>query len=99
MNLNVVRIGNSKGIRIPKKILEECHITNIVNLRVKGTRIILESIPNKARKGWMEAAQMAHAAGDDKLLFPDRLGDTIFIVSLDSVHIRPFDIALGLGYS
>lgn len=71
MKLDVVRIGNSRGIRIPKRVLEECRMERSVRLRVKGTQIILEPIRKKIREGWAEAAKEAHAAGDDELLIPD----------------------------
>lgn len=75
MNLNVVRIGNSRGVRIPKRILDQCRITGTVRLRVKGTRVILEPVRRRPREGWAEAARRAHAAGDDKPLLPDVFED------------------------
>ncbi|MCH5434723.1 AbrB/MazE/SpoVT family DNA-binding domain-containing protein, partial [Leptospira interrogans serovar Canicola] len=34
MKASVVKIGNSKGIRIPKAVLEECHIEEEVDLLI-----------------------------------------------------------------
>ena len=44
MLLSVVAIGNSKGIRIPKTILEQCNIRDRLELEVEGGMIILEAV-------------------------------------------------------
>jgi antitoxin MazE len=75
MNLNVVRIGNSRGVRIPKRIIEQCRIAGMVRLRVKGSVIILEPVRRRPREGWAEAARRAHAADDDRPLLPDVFKD------------------------
>ena len=36
MKTNIVRIGNSKGIRLPKFVLEQCHLKDAVEIEVKG---------------------------------------------------------------
>ena len=75
MNVSVVRIGNSRGLRIPKEVLDRCRFGTVVELRVSGSRIILEPLRRRPREGWAEAARDAHAAGDDALLIPDVLPD------------------------
>ena len=67
MRASLVRIGNSKGIRIPKAILEQCNITDEVNLEIKDNKIIIEPV-NSPRKGWDEAFKEMAKNGDDKLL-------------------------------
>ena len=71
MRLSVVRIGNSKGIRIPKPLLDQCHISGAVDLKVEGKRIVLTPVKSKPRQGWAAAAELMHQAGDDELLIPD----------------------------
>ena len=71
MKLNVVRIGNSRGIRIPKPLLDQCQIDEAVDLKVEGKRIILTPAKSKPRQGWAAEAARMHAAGDDALLIPD----------------------------
>jgi antitoxin MazE len=73
MKATIVPIGNSKGIRIPRVILEQCHFTNEVELEVKGDALILKSINKKPRDGWDEAFKSMHAKGDDKPLLEDTL--------------------------
>ncbi len=48
MLTNIISIGNSKGIRIPKVLLEESGLTNEVELKVKKGEIRL--IPPKRSK-------------------------------------------------
>jgi antitoxin MazE len=36
MKATIIPIGNSKGIRIPKAVLEQCHIEGDVFLEIKG---------------------------------------------------------------
>jgi antitoxin MazE len=71
MKLSVVRIGNSRGIRIPKPLLDQCHITEAVELKIEGKRIVLTPLKSKPRQGWAAAADRMHEAGDDELLIPD----------------------------
>jgi antitoxin MazE len=47
----VVRIGNSKGIRIPKTILEQCNINDEVELETRDDCLIIKS-PHSVREGW-----------------------------------------------
>ena len=73
MKTALVAIGNSKGIRIPKTILEQCHFTKEVDLRVEGDTIILKSIKRKVRQGWDDAFKAMHQGGEDHLLIDDAL--------------------------
>ena len=71
MRAQLVPIGNSRGIRIPKAVLDQCEMTDEVELAVEGRQIILSPAGQPPRKGWREAAQRMAAAGDDELLIPD----------------------------
>jgi antitoxin MazE len=49
MTVRLVKIGNSKGIRIPKPLIEECGLGDTVELRVeKGKLVILPDRPLRA---------------------------------------------------
>ena len=72
IKIPVVRIGGSRGIRIPKKVLEECHITTSVIATVNNGEIMLKP-EQKPRKGWAEAAKKAHQRHEDSLLIDDLL--------------------------
>lgn len=75
MKARLVRIGNSQGIRIPKTIIEQCGLTDEVELAVKDNVLIIA--PTRGvRAGWDEAFQAMAEAGDDALLIPDEAGTT-----------------------
>ncbi len=67
--------GNSLGLRIPKTILAENKLQEgtLFIVHSKDGRIILEPQRRKVREGWAEAANQAHANGDDKTMmdFPN----------------------------
>ncbi len=71
MKTTVVRIGNSRGIRLPKAILKECRLEGEVELEVKKGRLIVWPAA-KPRRGWGEAFRRMALKGDDVLL--DRPG-------------------------
>ncbi|MBZ4674974.1 MAG: antitoxin MazE [Bacteroidota bacterium] len=74
MELSIINIGNSKGIRIPKTILEKYHINNKIELILEDDRIILKP-ETKHRKDWEKAFKKMHENGDDQLLIPDVFED------------------------
>jgi len=63
----LVRIGNSRGVRIPKLLLQEAGLEDEVRLRVVEGGIVIEA-ERDSRTGWAEAALVVRAAGDDELL-------------------------------
>lgn len=71
MLVSLVAIGNSKGIRIPKAILDQCNIRDQIDLEVREGRIILEPVSDQPRKGWNAAFQQMAANADDGLLLDD----------------------------
>ncbi len=68
MKTALVRIGNSRGIRIPKPLIEQCGLGETVELRV--TNDCLMVYPDRApRQWWAEAFRAAeHSASDELLL-------------------------------
>ncbi len=73
MKINLVPIGNSKGIRIPKAILNQCRIRKTLDLRVEGEQIILKPVQKNTREGWDKAFKDMHARGEDTLLINDKI--------------------------
>ena len=63
----IVRIGNSKGIRIPKVLLEHAQLPDEVELQAENGRLIVRAARGP-RAGWAAAAQTMHDQGDDQLL-------------------------------
>jgi len=73
--VDLIQIGNSRGIRLPKKVIDECHLDGKVMLSINGQRIILESAQKKPRYDWEKQAKEMHQNGDDELLIPDVFED------------------------
>ena len=74
MEVSVVKIGNSKGIRFSKTIIERYNIKDTVDLILDKGQIIIKPLA-RPRKGWEKAFKDMHANGDDKLLIPDIFED------------------------
>jgi antitoxin MazE len=75
MKTKLVRIGNSRGVRIPRPLLEQAGLADEVELRVVEEGIIIHGIASP-RAGWAEAAEQLHDRGEDGLL--DELAPTDF---------------------
>ncbi len=67
MKTALVRIGNSKGIRLPKPILEQVGIEDEVELEVEDDRLVLRPA-RSPRFGWNEAFAEMSRRRDDSLL-------------------------------
>ena len=67
MKASVIRIGNSRGIRIPKAMLQECGLEGAVHLEVQKGRLVVRPI-REPRRGWEDAFRRMAREGDDMLL-------------------------------
>lgn len=74
MQVSVIDIGNSKGIRLAKTLLEKYEIRDKVEIILEKGRIILKPVP-KPRQKWEKAFQQMHANGDDKVMIDDVFAD------------------------
>jgi len=74
MEVSVVKIGNSKGIRFSKTIIERYNIRDTVDLILDKGQIIIKPL-SRPRKGWEKTFMDMHANGDDTLLIPDVFED------------------------
>ncbi len=72
MKLRLIQIGNSRGVRIPKAIIEQCDLKDEVELTVKDGVLTIAPAPS-LREGWDTAFRAMAEAGDDTLLIPDDL--------------------------
>ena len=73
MKASVVPIGNSKGIRIPKTVLEECKIEDEVVIEIEGETILIRPVKHKPRKNWEKGFRRMHEQGEDSLILDDLL--------------------------
>jgi antitoxin MazE len=74
MEISIVQVGNSKGIRLNKMLLEKYQITDKVELVLQDDCIVIKAI-KKPRQGWAEAFKQMHENGDDELLIDDIFED------------------------
>lgn len=77
MDISVIPIGNSKGIRLTKTVIEKYNIQDRLELILEDDRIVLK--PKSApRAGWEKAFKKMRENGDDKLLMDDVFADENF---------------------
>jgi antitoxin MazE len=68
MKAELIKIGNSRGVRIPKAMIEQCGLGIEVELRVEKDRLVI-SPQRRPREDWA-AKFKAAACQDDELLMP-----------------------------
>jgi antitoxin MazE len=74
MDISIISIGNSKGIRLSKTLLEKYNITDKVELILEKGYIILKP-KSEPRAGWEAAFKKMHQNGEDQLLMNDVFED------------------------
>jgi antitoxin MazE len=65
MKARIVRIGNSRGIRIPKPLIEQTGLGNDVEIVVQGSSLVI-SPARSTRGGWADAFRDMATRGDDE---------------------------------
>jgi antitoxin MazE len=76
MEIPIIKIGNSKGIRLAKMILERYQFTDKVEVIFKKGYLILKPA-HHPREGWEAAFEEMHRRGDDELLIDDVFEDEL----------------------
>ena len=77
MELSVINIGNSKGIRLSKTILEKYNIQDKIELILEKDFIVLKP-KAEPRKNWEKAFKKMRENNDDQLLIDDVFEDENF---------------------
>jgi len=67
MKARLVQIGNSRGVRIPKPLIEEVGLADEVELQVRDGAIVI-SPGRTPREGWAEAARALYEKEEAGLL-------------------------------
>jgi antitoxin MazE len=70
---SIIKIGNSKGIRILKAILAKYKITEEVDLLMDDNKMVIQPINKKSRVGWDSKFKSMSDKKQDKLLIPDSI--------------------------
>jgi len=74
METPIIKIGNSKGLRLSKTILEKYNIKDRVELILEKGQIVLRPI-SSPRKNWENEFKKMSEKGDDNLMIDDVFGD------------------------
>ncbi len=69
MKTRIVQIGNSRGVRLPKVLLEQAQLTEEVELDAEPGRIVIRR-GTRPRAGWATAARAMREREEDRLLDP-----------------------------
>ncbi|MCK4763387.1 MAG: AbrB/MazE/SpoVT family DNA-binding domain-containing protein [Candidatus Aminicenantes bacterium] len=69
MEVPIVQIGNSKGIRIPQSLLKQYNLKNKVILDLEKEGLLIK--PKKTRAGWEESFKEMAQNKDDELILGD----------------------------
>jgi antitoxin MazE len=72
MKAELIPIGNSRGVRIPKALIEQSGLTRTVEITVQPEGLLI-SPGRQPRDGWAEA--FAAAGRPSQLLMPDGLAN------------------------
>lgn len=67
LKVKIIRIGNSKGIRLPKSLIEQYQMKDEVVLETKKDAIVIRPVENP-RAGWEKSFAIMRRRGDDALL-------------------------------
>lgn len=67
MKTQIIQIGNSQGIRIPKVLLEETRISGEVDLELHPDGILIRNV-QLPRSGWDEAFKRMAENEEDEIL-------------------------------
>jgi antitoxin MazE len=71
MQVAVRTMGNSRGILIPKPILEQTGLLDAADLQVKNGVIEIRPLKRNPREGWAADSQRVAQTGDDALVWPE----------------------------
>ena len=74
MEIQVVKIGNSKGIRLSKTLLERYNIRDKLEIIFEKGFLILKPV-STPRSGWEKAFREMHENKEDQMLFDDFFQD------------------------
>ena len=71
MLITIRRLGNSRGILIPKPLLSQAGLEDEAEILVEGNTLIVRKPKSSPRSGWAEASRQLSALGDDALAMPE----------------------------
>ena len=67
MLASIVQIGNSKGLRLPKSVIDSCGFEDEVELHVRAQSLVIKPA-RRPREGWAEIFEAGSKSGSQTLL-------------------------------
>ena len=77
MEVQIINVGNSKGILLNKTILEKYGFGDKIEIIMKQDHLELKPV-SPPREGWDEAFKEMHDREEDNMLIDDVLDDDLF---------------------
>lgn len=71
MKVTLRKMGNSRGVIIPKPLLQQTGLSDELELTVEGESIILSKARNHPRENWAAASLSIAETGDDQPVWPE----------------------------
>ena len=71
MEVAIRKMGNSRGVLIPKPMLAQLGFESTADLQVRDGVIEIRAVPSNPRDGWAEDARRIAADRDDALVWPE----------------------------
>jgi antitoxin MazE len=75
LHLQIRQIGNSRGVVIPKAILEQVGFDDQAALVIEGDKLVLSKPKKNPREGWAEDSKAIAAAGEDGLVLGEFMNE------------------------
>lgn len=66
MKARLIRIGNSRGVRLPKPMIEQARLSGDVDIEVRDQAIVITATQAR-RVGWAQAARKLRERDSDRL--------------------------------
>ena len=76
LHLQIRQIGNSRGVVIPKAILQQVGFEDEADLVIEGGKLILSKSKKNPREGWAEDSKAISEAGEDVLVLGDFMNES-----------------------
>jgi antitoxin MazE len=70
INFKLIQIGNSRGVRLPKELIEQAGLKDEIDLIARDGEILIANT-HSPREGWEASFAAMSQRGDDKLAVPD----------------------------
>lgn len=84
IELNLARIGNSRGIRLPAKLIRKHALESGVILEERGDELVLRPKGDRRKLGWSETAREMIASTEEWNAWDTTLADGLESIPWDS---------------